>query len=59
MNHFIHLDYRLLVSHTSSRNYQTLEIIEYSRKAQIQSQEKIIQLMQLMLQDRISISLCN
>ena len=59
MNHFIHLDYRLLISHISSWNYQAVEIIEYSRKAQIQSQEEIIQLVQLTLRHRISIGLCN
>ena len=44
MNHYIHLDYRLLISYISSSNYQAEQIIEYSRKAQIQSQEEVIQL---------------
>ena len=59
MNHFIHLDYRLLISHISSWNYQAVQIIEYNRKAQIQSQEEVIQLVQLILRHRISIGLCN
>ena len=59
MNHFIHLDYRHLISHISSWNYQAVQIIEHSRKAQIQSQEEVIQLVQLILQHRISIGLCN
>ena len=36
-------------------NYQAVQIIEYSRKAQIQSQEEVIQLVQLILRHRISI----
>ena len=59
VNHFIHLDYRLLINHISSWNYQAVQIIEYSRKAQIQSQEEVIQLVQLILRHRISIGLCN
>ena len=47
MNHFIHLEYKLLISHISSWNYQAVQIIEYSRKGQIQSQEEVIQLVQL------------
>ena len=59
MNHFIHLDYRLLISHISSWNYQAVQIIEYSRKAQIQSQEEVIQFVRLILGHRMSIGLCN
>ena len=59
MNYFIHFDYRLLISHISSWNYQAVQIIEYRRKAQIQSQEEVIQLVQLILWHRISIGLCN
>ena len=33
----------------------TLQIIEYSRKAPVQSQEEVIQLVQLILRRRISI----
>ena len=57
MDHFIHLDYRILISHISSSNYQAVPIIEYSRKVQIQSQEEVIQLVQLILRHRISIGL--
>ena len=49
MNHLIRFDYRLLISHISSWNYQAVQIIEYSRKAQIHSQEEVIQFVQLIL----------
>ena len=39
----------LLISHISSCSYQAVQIIEYSRKAQTQSQEQVIQLVQLIL----------
>ena len=38
-----------LISHISSCSYQAVQMIEYSRKAQTQSQERIIQLLQLIL----------
>ena len=49
----------LLISHISNCSYQAVQMIEYSRKAQTQSQEQIIQLVQLILPHRISIGLCN
>ena len=49
----------LLISHMSSWSCQAVQIIEYSRKAQTQSQEEVIQSVELILQDRISIGLCN
>ena len=58
MNHFIYLDYGLFISYISTV-CQAVQIIEYSRKAQIQSQEEVIQLVQLILRQRISIGLCN
>ena len=49
----------LLISHISSSSYQAVQIIEYSRKAQTQSREEAIQLVQLILRHRISKGLCN
>ena len=39
----------LLNSHISSCRYQAVQMIEYSRKAQTQSHEQVIQLVQLIL----------
>ena len=43
----------------SSCSYQVVQIIEYSRKAETQSHEQVIQSAQLLLQHKISIGLCN
>ena len=43
----------------SSCSYQAVQLIEYSRKPQTQSQEQVIQLVQLILPHRILIGLCN
>ena len=46
----------LFISHISSCSYQAVQMIEYSSKAQTQSQEEVIQLMQLILPHGISIT---
>ena len=49
----------LIINHISSGSYKAVQIIEYSRKAQTQSQKEVIQLVQLILRHSISIGLCN